>query len=36
MKIFNTMTKKKEEFVPLEKGKDVCMRTYRIQFHPHR
>ena len=32
MKIFNTMTKKKEEFIPLgrRKGKDVCMRAYRI------
>ena len=24
MKIYNTLTKKKEEFVPLEEGKDDC------------
>ena len=31
MKIFNTMTKKKEEFIPLEEGKVkmyVCGPTY--------
>ena len=29
MKVFNTLTKKKEEFVPLEEGKvkNVCLRT---------
>lgn len=34
MKIFNTMTKKKEEFVPLgrRKGKDVCMRPTVYNF----
>ena len=34
MKIFNTMTKKKEEFIPLEeaKGKDVCMRATVYNF----
>lgn len=37
MKVFNTLTKKKEEFVPLEEGdKNVCLRTDRIQLHPYR
>ena len=29
MKLYNTMSKTKEEFVPLEEGKskDVCLRT---------
>ena len=29
MKIYNTMSKRKEEFVPLEEGKvkNVCMRS---------
>ena len=35
MKVFNTLTKKKEEFVSLE-GKNVCLRTDRIQLHPYR
>ena len=37
MKIFNTLSRRKEEFVPLEegKGKDVCVRSDRIQFYPH-
>ena len=35
MKVFNTLTKKKEEFVPLEEGK-VSLRTDRIQLHPYR
>ena len=32
MKLYNTLTKKKEEFVPLQEGKvtHVCLRTYRI------
>ena len=25
MKIFNTLTRQKEEFVPLEEGKEKCM-----------
>ena len=27
MKIFNTLTREKEEFVPIEQGKNVCLRT---------
>ena len=32
MKLYNTLTKKKEEFVPLEpgKGENVCLRTYGL------
>ena len=32
MKLYNTLSKQKEEFVPFggRKGKDVCMRAYRI------
>ena len=38
MKLYNTMSKTKEEFVPLEEGKDkdVCLRTYCLQLHPYR
>ena len=35
MKIYNTLTKKKEEFVPLEEGKVkmyVCGQLYTILF----
>ena len=35
MKLYNTLTKKKEEFVPLEEKKFVCMfadRRYTILF----
>ena len=37
MKIFNTLTRQKEEFVPLEEGKvkNVCLRTYCIQPDPY-
>ena len=37
MKIFNTLTRRKEEFVPLTPGqvKNVCMRTYCLQSDPH-
>ena len=37
MKIYNTMSKKKEEFIPLEEGKcpHVCMWTYCIQLYSH-
>lgn len=38
MKIYNTLTRKKEEFQPLEEaqGKDVCLRTDRIQPDSYR
>ena len=38
MKIYNTLTKRKEEFVPVEPGKVkmVCVRTDRLQLYPHR
>ena len=30
MKIFNTMTKKKEEFIPLEEGKvKIALKPYK-------
>ena len=29
MKIYNTLSKRKEEFVPLEEGK-VCVRSYGL------
>ena len=32
MKVFNTLTKKKEEFVPLEEGK---VRMYRSRLRPY-
>lgn len=35
MKLYNTMTRKKEEFVPLEEGKVkmyVCVRPFTISF----
>ena len=35
MKIYNTMSKRKEEFVPLEEG-NVCMRSYSLQFYSYR
>ncbi len=34
MKIFNTMTRQKEEFVPLEEGK-VSMYVCRVQSDSH-
>ena len=37
MKVFNTLSRRKEEFVPLEEGKVkmyVC-GSDRIQFYPH-
>lgn len=37
MKIYNTMSKRKEEFVPLEEGKvKICMRSYSLQFYSYR
>ena len=30
MKIFNTLTRQKEEFVPLEEGKVKCMFADRL------
>ena len=30
MKLYNTLTKKKEEFVPLQEGYHVCLWTYGI------
>ena len=33
MKIFNTLTNQKEEFVPMDKNrctKNICMRTYGL------
>ena len=30
MKIYNTMSKRKEEFVPLEEGKVRCMYAVRL------
>ena len=37
MKIFNTLSRRKEEFVPIEPGKvkDVCVRTDRLQFYSY-
>lgn len=37
MKIFNTLTRQKEEFVPLEEGKVKMydLRTYCIQPDPY-
>ena len=33
MKLYNSMTRKKEEFVPLEPGK---VKMYCVQLFPHR
>ena len=32
MKLYNTLTKRKEEFVPIEEGKvqNVCLRAYGL------
>ena len=30
MKLYNTLTRKKEEFVPLEEGKNVCLWSYSL------
>lgn len=36
MKIYNTLTKRKEEFVPLEEGKvKMYVCTNGLQFYPH-
>ena len=38
MRLYNTMSKRKEEFVPVEEGKvkNVCLRTNRIQLYSYR
>ncbi len=38
MEIYNTLTRKKETFVPQEEGKVkmYCSWSYRVQLHPHR
>lgn len=38
MQIYNTMTRQKEEFVPIEPGKVrlICLRANGVQLHPHR
>ena len=36
MKIFNTLSRRKEEFVPIEPGKvKICVRTDRLQFYSY-
>ena len=36
MKLYNTMTRQKEEFVPMEEGKviTVRLRPYRVRLYP--
>ena len=38
MQIFNTLTRKKEEFKPMEEGtlQNVCLRPYGLQLHSYR
>ncbi len=37
MKIFNTLSRTKEEFIPLEEGKvKMYVRPYRIQLYSYR
>ena len=36
MKIYNTLTKRKEEFVPVEPKSKMYVRTDRLQLYPYR
>ncbi len=36
MKVYNTLTRKKEEFIPVEEGKVKYVRSYRIQLFSYR